>query len=229
MAISLKNTRGISVTNGVKILVYGDAGTGKTTLISTLPAPLVLSAEAGLLSLSRFDIPYIEVTDMASMEEAYQWICESEEAQQFQSICLDSISEIGEVVLASEKTRSKDPRKAYGEMQDQMGELIRAFRDLPGRNVYFSAKLEKNKDDLGRILFGPSMPGQKLGQQMPYFFDEVFALRAEHDADGNIQRALMTETDGQWNAKDRSGRLDAWEPADLGAIIAKISERTDAE
>ena len=61
-----------------------------------------------------------------------------------------------------------------------------------------------------------------IGQSLPYYFDEVLALRVEKDADGNTQRALMCDSDGLWTAKDRSGRLDAWEAPDLGAIIAKI-------
>jgi hypothetical protein len=36
------------------------------------------------------------------------------------------------------------------------------------------------------------------------------------------QRALMCDSDGLWLAKDRSGQLAPWEPADLGQIIAKI-------
>jgi len=36
------------------------------------------------------------------------------------------------------------------------------------------------------------------------------------------QRALMCDSDGLWLAKDRSGKLEAWEAPDLGAIIAKI-------
>jgi hypothetical protein len=32
----------------------------------------------------------------------------------------------------------------------------------------------------------------------------------------------MCASDGLWSAKDRSGSLDSWEPADLGAVIAKI-------
>ena len=38
----------------------------------------------------------------------------------------------------------------------------------------------------------------------------------------SANRYLMTATDGKSTAKDRSGRLDAYEPADLGAIVAKI-------
>jgi hypothetical protein len=159
---------------------------------------------------------------MDDLKEAYQWLTESEEAAQFKSVALDSISEIAEVVLTAEKKIAKDPRQAYGALQDQMQMIIRAFRDLPGKHVYFSAKMEKAQDETGRILYAPSMPGNKLAQQLPYFFDEVLALRVEKDAEGVPRRALMCASDGLWSAKDRSGRLDAWEPADLGEVIGKI-------
>lgn len=221
MSIILKRS-GALAGDGVKLLVYGMAGAGKTSLIPTLPAPLVLSAEGGLLSIRDADVPYIEVTSMATLQDAYQWLVSSAEATQFKSVCLDSISEIAEVVLNAEKKAAKDPRQAYGAMQEQMTDLIRAFRDLPGRHVYMSAKLEKSQDEMGRLLYSPSMPGNKTGQQLPYFFDEVLALRVEKDADGTPQRALMCQPDGLWTAKDRSGKLNAWEAPDLGAVIKKI-------
>jgi phage nucleotide-binding protein len=221
MAIQLKRTGGIQAA-GVKILVYGAAGAGKTSLIPTLPAPVVLSAEGGLLSIAGADLPFLEVADMATLWEAYQWLAESEESRQFQSVALDSISEIAEVVLNAEKKAAKDPRQAYGAMQEQMADIIRSFRDLPGRHVLFTAKLDKSQDEMGRILYAPSMPGNKSGQSLPYFFDEVLALRVERDADGATQRALMCDGDGLWTAKDRSSRLDQWEAPDLGAIIRKI-------
>lgn len=217
----LKSTKELH-TNGVKLLVYGQAGAGKTSLIGTLPSPVVLSAEGGLLSLSGMDIPFIEVNDINTLTEAYKWVTSSEEAKAFDSIALDSISEIAEVVLSAEKKKAKDPRQAYGALQEIIGDLIRAFRDIQGKHVYFSAKLEKQQDELGRMLYWPSMPGNKTGQQLPYYFDEVLALRVERDADGATQRALMCEGDGIWVAKDRSGRLDSWEGADLGAVIQKI-------
>jgi hypothetical protein len=85
-----------------------------------------------------------------------------------------------------------------------------------------SAKLEKTQDEMGRVLYAPSMPGNKTGQALPYFFDEVLALRVEKDGDGATQRALMCDSDGLWLAKDRSGKLDAWEAPDLSAVFAKI-------
>ena len=220
MAIKIKRSKD-ALQNAVKLLVYGQAGAGKTSLIPTLPSPIVLSAEGGLLSIADADVPFIEVDSMATLKEAYQWFSASAEAEQYASIALDSISEIAEVVLNAEKKATKDPRQAYGAMQEQMADIIRAFRDLP-KHVYMSAKLEKATDEMGRILYSPSMPGNKTGQSLPYFFDEVLALRVEKDSEGNAQRALMCDSDGLWVAKDRSGKLASWEGPDLGAIIRKI-------
>ena len=220
MAINLKKTGSLS-DSGVKLLVYGQAGAGKTSLIRTLPNPVVLSAEGGLLSIQDADLPYIEITSMDDLREAWAWL-NTAEGMAYQSVALDSISEIAEVVLNTEKKNTKDPRQAYGAMQEQMADIIRAFRDLPGRHVLMTAKLEKSQDEMARILYAPSMPGNKTGQSLPYFFDEVLALRVERDAEGNTQRALMCDGDGSWLAKDRSGKLDAWEAPDLGAIINKI-------
>ena len=220
MAISVKSTSGLA-SNGVKLLVYGQSGAGKTSLIPTLPDPIVLSAEGGLLSIQDADLPYIEIASMDDLKEAFEWMS-TPEGMKFKSVALDSISEIAEVVLNHEKKIAKDPRQAYGAMQEQMADIIRAFRDLPGRHVYMSAKLEKSQDEMGLILYAPSMPGNKTGQSLPYFFDEVLALRVEKDADGNTQRAIMCDSDGLWLAKDRSGKLGAWEAPDLGEIIAKI-------
>lgn len=221
MAINLRSTRDLA-SNGVKVLVYGQAGAGKTSLIASCPNPIVLSAEGGLLSISDAGLPYIEINTMEDLKEAYTWCTESDEAKPFKTICLDSISEIAEVVLSIEKDTSKDPRAAYGNMQDQMASIVRAFRDLPGKHVYMSAKVEKSTDEMGRVLYSPSMPGNKASQGLPYFFDEVMALRVEKDEEGVNQRALMCDTDGLWSAKDRSGKLDAWMPADLGEIFKRI-------
>ena len=222
MAIQLMTTKGYA-SDSVKILVHGQSGVGKTTLIGTLPNPVVISAEGGLLALADLEIPYLNVTNMTELNEAYEWLLNSKEAEQFQSVAIDSISEIAEVVLNTEKKLTKDPRQAYGALQEQMTDLIRAFRDLPKKHVYMSAKTEKATDENGRILYSPSMPGNKLGQMLPYFFDEVLALRVERDADGATHRGLMCDSDGLWTAKDRSGKLSPWEDAELGAIIRKIT------
>lgn len=217
--MQITNTKDIAA-KYINVLVHAPAGSGKTRLCGTTGGkPLIISAESGLLSLRGQDIDVAEITSMADLQEVYLMLTKD---TKYDWVCLDSISEIAEVVLSSEKGKTKDPRAAYGEMQNIMTALIRSFRDLP-KNVYMSAKQDKVKDDVtGGLIFGPSAPGQKIPVALPYFFDEVFALHSWKDAEGKIQRALQTQGDAQYVAKDRSGSLDLAEPPDLGAIYKKI-------
>lgn len=222
MAIKLTTTREAARTNGLAILVYGSAGSGKTTLCKTMPGnPIIISAEGGLLSLHDTDIPVIEVSSIDDVHQAYSYLLDHPE---YDWVALDSISEIAEVVLSNEKKNAKDVRAAYGNLQEQMTDLLRAFRDLPGRNVYMSCKMERMKDEQsGAMLYSPLLPGAKLAQQIPYLFDEVLCLRVERDGEGNSVRYLQTQSDFNYVAKDRSGALDvAGEFPDLGAIAAKV-------
>jgi hypothetical protein len=224
--VQILTTRGIGAAFGVKMLVYGRAGIGKTRLCATAPEPIIFSAEAGLLSLAEFNLPFVQISSMADLFEAYQWAESSVEARQFQTICLDSVSEIGEVILANARATgagAKDPRNAYGELIERALDLIKKFRNLPGYNVYFSAKQELMKTDTAGVnVFGPSMPGSKLGPALPYLFDEVFALNVQ-DQGEQSWTYLLTKANSLYEAKDRSGTLDPIEMPDLTHIINKIT------
>jgi phage nucleotide-binding protein len=228
MAIQLVSTKQAAQLSGLKFLVHGPAGSGKTSLCATTGEPtLIISAESGLLSLRGVDIPVIEVKTLDQMYEAYDYVANHPDGQKFKWVCLDSVSEIAEVVLNHEKKNSKDPRQAYGALAEKMTDLIRAFRDLPGRNVYFSCKQERTKDEQsGAMLYYPAMPGNMLKQGVGYFFDFVFALRVEKDAEGNPTRWLQTNRDFNYEAKDRSGSLEMFEQPDLSAIAAKVISTT---
>lgn len=226
MAVQVITAAQAAQASGIKGLVYGPSGAGKTVLCGTAPAPVVISAERGLRSLAQIlpTTACIEVQTYNEMYDAYLWATSSREAQAFATLCLDSATEIAEVVLTDLKRQTKDPRKAYGELQDTVLSMFRYFRDIPGKNVVFTAKQDMQKDGLtGAQSFRPMMPGQALPLQLPYFFDEVFQLHAGKNADGQEFRALRTRRDVQYEAKDRSGRLAEWEPADLTYVFNKIN------
>ena len=236
MSLQFTTSDESSATGGVKMLVYGPAGYGKTMLAATLPNPILLSAESGLLSLNQANqmrvigahqnIPVIKIEDVNDLTDAFEFVATSKEAEGFQSVVLDSVSEIAEVVLNNAKRQVKDPRQAYGELAEKMTTLIRAFRDLPDKHVLFTAKQDRIQDSDGMLLFGPSMPGKQLTASIAHFFDEVFALGiSPKQADGTTYRFLRTKADAQWQAKDRSGVLDDIEEPNLAKIIAKIQSQ----
>lgn len=238
MPIEFTDTQSESVANGVKLMVYAPAGMGKTMLNATLPSPVLISAESGLLSLSprniqrvfgvdtpgiSYNIPVIKIRNIQDLNDAYEWCVGSSEAAAFESVALDSITEIMEQILSAAKVAYKDPRQAYGELAVEGEKLIRSFRDIYGKNVYMSSKMAPFKDELANITkYGPMAPGSKLGPAIPYFFDELFSLRMAQDEEGHTYRYLQTQPDIQYEAKDRSGCLDAAEYPHLGAVIDKI-------
>lgn len=236
--INWSTTSKEAVQHGAKVLTYAGSGAGKTMLCATAPKPVIISAEAGLLSLNRrnlervhgvgnphvtYDIPVMQVTNIDQLTEAYMFFARDPNARHFTTICLDSLTEIGEVVLSNAKKTVKDPRQAYGELIERVTWLVKAFRDLPGWHIYMSAKMEAMDTGAGVMKFGPSMPGSKLGQALPYLFDEVFRLAIVQDQQGNKYRAIQTEEDMQYTAKDRSGVLDKLERPDLTYIFNKLT------
>lgn len=222
---------------GVKMLVYGMPGVGKTVLCATTPKPLIISAESGLLSLSNknlqrlfpndqnvsYDIPVIPITTIQEFENAYAWVAANLGKGYFETVCLDSISEIAEMMLSKLKATTKDPRQAYGELLERTTALLKQFRNLPNVNVYMSAKMERIKDEsTGTLSYSVSMPGSKLGPDIPHIFDEVFFLDLVSDQAGKSVRVLHTQPTFRFFAKDRSGALDAMEYPHLTHIINKI-------
>lgn len=239
MPLQFTNVSKCTNTQGVKVLVYGGPGLGKTVLSATMgPGSVLISNESGNLSLKQrnlerifgvgnptinYDLPVIITQTVQDFHDALLWCQSSYEAKAFHSVGIDSVSEIAEVVVNSAKRVAKDPRQAYGELTEKMETLIRGYRDLQGKNVYMAAKMEPMKDELtGIIRYGASMPGKKLGPAVPYFFDEVFRLGVGKTPQGETYRFLQTQPDIQYDAKDRSGALAPVEYPHLGQVFAKI-------
>lgn len=216
--IKIQSSRDLARQNGVKAVIYGRSGVGKTTLVTTAPHPLFISAEAGLLSIRNHDIPVVEITTLAEMQELFTFVSTSAEAKDYWTLYLDSLSEIAEVVLANEMRKSKDPRQIYPALLSETVNMIRSFRDIPQKHVVMVAKEEKSSNG----IHGPSLPGSKLGNAIPYLFDEVLRLGIGQTPEGESYRFIQTGPDLLYDAKDRSGILDMYEKPNLTEIFNKI-------
>jgi len=204
MAIKIQKTSDLSL-DSVKCIVYGGAGVGKTRLCATAPRPIIISAESGLLSLADVDCDYVEIHSFKELESAYR---ELKDHPDYDTICLDSVSEIAEELVVENKKIFKDGRQAYGQLADDFMPLLKKFRDIQGKNTVFTCKLIVNQDEeSGKISHDLLIPGRVLGHQIPYIVDELFCLKVDRKG----KQILQTTPDRYAFAKDRSGALDAEE------------------
>ncbi len=208
--------------NGLKIGVFGDAGSGKTVLCATTKAPtLIINTEGGLLSLKGAP-DYIKTARIESMPDMLDLysdlkLAADNDNREYDWIMIDSASEVAEVILAKERNSpNPDPRAAYGELLVKMIPLIKDFRDLKHYNVCMTFK------QTSTTPYGPSLPGRKLDNEIPYLFDEIFALRVELNEEQRVYRVLQTGKDILYAGKDRSGKLNLFEEAKLSIIYDKI-------
>ena len=81
----------------------------------------------------------------------------------------------------------------------------------------FIAKASQNKN--GQWV--PHFPGLRVEKEWPYLLDSIGYMRAVIDDNGTPRRFIQFTPDGEYNAKDRNGRL-AYEECNLTSIAEKI-------
>lgn len=236
--------------SGLKTLVYGPAGVGKTVLCATLPLPIIfINAESGALSLRERNLfkiftqylgmepdeaaqraknvatsHSVQVRNGAELRAVYDQL--QRYTDSYASVAWDSVSETASAMLAAIKPTKNDGRQAYGEMAEIIDEFVRKFRTgLAGKHVCITAQMGSFKDEVrGNIIYGPDFPGKQLGPASPYWLDETFYMGVWTDPENKqpSQRFLLTQPDQWYAAKDRSGALDIMERPDLSYLIQKI-------
>jgi len=215
MAIKFSTTE--AEATHLMILVFGRSGMGKTTLIKTLPKPIIITSEKKLFALRKTNYPVILVETVEDLKDAIKF-CNSKKSKQFQSIAFDSISDIAETLLINLKKGVNDARQAYGSLNDEIMEILGKLKETKKKHVYVIAKAQKI-DDEGVIKLAPMMPGKKLNNELNYFFDFVFCLD-KNDDDENPYRFLITQPTYKVDAKG-CDELEEIEPPHLGKIIKK--------
>ena len=138
--------------NGIKCVVYGGAGVGKTRLTLTCPRPLYVSAEQGGLSLRGSNVPSVKIDTLPQLIEVRDWAAGSKEAAGFDTLVIDSMSEVAEQVLRVAKSNTKDGRKAHNDAYELVvAQVFNSFRDLPRKHVLMIAKERYDEDTITKI------------------------------------------------------------------------------
>lgn len=207
---------------GVKAIVYGGPGSGKTPLVRTAPRPVLCVCEPGMLTMrTATNIPAWDAYTPERIDEFFTWITQSAEARNFDTVCIDSISQMAEIFLVQELGRNKDGRKAYGEMYRHTMKHLNDLYYLPQKHTYLIAK-QGIIDEDGGTLRKPYFPGKELNIQVPHMYDEVWHIGLNNipGQPKPVPAVRALPTFGTF-ARDRSGRLNELEYPELSQLFAK--------
>jgi hypothetical protein len=206
---------------GVKSVIYGGPGSGKTPLVDTCPTPVMLVVEPGMLSMRTSRVPCFEGNSAEKCDEFWQWFFQSSEPRKFDTLAIDSLSQMAETYLTRELGRWKDGSKAYGEMSRHVMDIVNRLYYTPQKHLYMICK-QGSVEENGGVMKRPYFPGQDLNVKIPHLFDEIWhiGLNMIPGVQG-AQLSIRTRSSFDTMARDRSARLNELEPPNIGALFLK--------
>jgi len=108
---------------------------------------------------------------------------------------------------------------------------LQQLQHARGKNVVFVAVLERIVDEFNRFIeWRAQLEGGKTGRELPAIVDQVVTMTFVDFGDGKLIRSFICTAPNVWGypSKDRSGKLEQFEPPDLGKLIAKLIPATAA-
>lgn len=138
---------------------YGRSGTGKTTISSTFPKPLLLLDinDQGTDSIADIkDIKVMEVSQWSDVEDVYWWL--QKNPNEFKTVVIDTVTQMQglaiEKVMANNKkdaAKSGDwgsmSRREWGDVAQLMKTWVVNFRNLPMEVIFLAQERVFNIDE----------------------------------------------------------------------------------
>lgn len=215
---------------GIKAIVYGPAGVGKTPILSTAPRPLLLATEPGLLSMRTSNVPTYEAYDNKSIGDFFSWFFNSTETKNFDTLGIDSASQIADIYLnaalsgKSSSGNKKHGLAAYGEMADNTMEHLRTLFYTKYKHTYVICKEEIADVDY-QSLRRPYFLGKVLPVAVPHLYDFILRL-AKTNVPDMVGEQLAFQCNGTMNimARNRTGNLNNFEEPHFGRLVSKAMQ-----
>lgn len=217
---SLRPAKDFAIQYGVKAVIYGPPGSGKTPVLNTAPRPVMLACEPGLLSMRNSIVPTFPAFTADAVDEFFKWLFHSNETKNFDTIAVDSVSQMCEIYLQAAIKTNKHGMAAYGEMARRSLEQINGLYFLQQKHTYLIAKQEL-KDQTGIAMKRPYFPGQQLPVEVPHKYDCVLQLDIHNVPMVGQTKAFRCIGSIDTVARNRTGNLNEFEEPNFGKLVQK--------
>jgi hypothetical protein len=244
-------TSDIAISSQSKVLLYAEAGWGKTTQAAHYKASygkgLILSMESGLRSLKDVDVEFVNITSWDGAHDpdqglySFKGVCGAISTREFRTsgykwIMVDSLTELSDLLMAEVEERHKGSKNGFEKWAEYARLLIGAckwLRDQPF-TVIITALLKESTDENGGITYGPLIQGNAVGSKLAGLYDFVFAgvrVSGNDKTAAKSIRYIVTDEVRGYVAKSRDPkrRLKAVERCDAIPLLIERIDMSDGD
>lgn len=202
-------------TTYLKVLITGDAGTGKSIFASSFPTPgFLFDLDRGALTYRGKDFDYsnydITAQSWVSFEKDLAEISKSAKEGKYKTIILDSTTALTE--LAMERALQLDPKRSptggplwnshYSIVKNLVEGKLRQLLNLPANIVVIChLNIVKDEESGSVIDIQPLLTGQ-LSTKIYGYFDEIYCAFSRMK-DSKVDYYLRTVPRGLYKARSR--------------------------
>lgn len=226
-----------------KVMLIGEAGTGKSVLASTFPTPgYVFDFDLGIMTYRGLDFDYEQFPATAKgwglFESEFRAVEKMVSEGKLQTVILDSTTSMGDCAMA--RAMAIDPKRSseggpiwnvhYQIVKNLINPKLQRLKGLNCNVVLISHwKLEKDQKDGSIISAKPLLTGD-LAEKVPGYFDEVYCSFSQQKQ-GETKYFVRLVNKGHYRARSRlSGKarlLPDVLPNDYETIMAAAKEASD--
>lgn len=204
------------------LCLYGQPGTGKSTLASTAPKPIFCDAEESTkaFKIRGIDVPTVQIKTWSDVQEAWGAIAKSEE---YETVVIDPIDVFLGLLIEDVKDGGSMNIGKWGLAKERMRKFLWAIKSS-GKNVIFIAHEGETEDD-GKVLREPKLAAN-LSDELVAMCDVLGHLRV---GEGGARELLVQPTE-KWKAKDRTDLFGTiLKNPNITDMITKIKEAYNKE
>ena len=142
----IKKAAELEINSAIKMMIYGQAGMGKTTLARSAPSPLLIDFDGGVKRVNMNHLQGVDIVQVNTWAEVNQLF--SEDLSAYQTIVIDTIGKMMDFIIAY-KCGSKQPSlRDWGGINQEFQSFSRNLSNL-GKHIIFVAHRDsrKNGDD----------------------------------------------------------------------------------
>lgn len=186
----------LQVNSTIKMMVYGSAGIGKTTLALSSPKPLLLDFDGGVKRVNLSHLDGVDTVQVENWGEIHQLL--DMDLNAYETIVVDTIGKMMDFII-DYKCGKRQPRiQDWGAINQEFQWFTRAISSL-GKHVVFIAHRDTRKED-DKIIYIPSLREKNYNAIVTEL--DLLGYAEAKTIQGQVTRTITFETTDRNDGKN---------------------------